>query len=580
MARRCVARQRARRHAKIPLFRLRSPFVTTTSAFSPAGGHARWRALLEHPFFPGLLLLAPIVFLLAPVPIDETRYLAVAWEMRQTGEFLVPHLNGATYAHKPPLLFWLINVGWLLTGVHAWTARAMTLLCSLLSLVLLQRLTLRLTGSEAAARLSMWLLLGAAYFAAFANAIMFDVPLTTCVLLAVHGLCDLAEGRTRRGIGVAGLAIGLGILVKGPVMLLDVAFVALAAPWWSPALQGRSGRYFGAFGLAVLLGAAIALAWAIPAALHGGADYARAIFLNQTFDRIEGVKGASTHGRPWWWYCAVFPLMLLPWPLVIRTSWAKLRALGGDPAVRLALAWVVPTFVAFSFVGGKQPHYLLPCVPGVALLVAVALDRGSARVRAGLLAAVLIALGAALVAIPHYAGVRSPYAYLADLSAVWGIVIAACGAGLLVCMRRIVHPAWPAVVMLVVGLIVKIAVIEGPGARYDMEPIAARIHAAQQRGQPIVHLGWHHGVYEFAGRLTEPLPALSDRERFVAWAREHPDGLVVSFYRQFRFAATPLYAQPFRGGEVSIWNARDALASGFDPNVAHTHDDNEDVSDE
>jgi 4-amino-4-deoxy-L-arabinose transferase-like glycosyltransferase len=554
--------------------------VTTTSAFS-AAGRPFWRALLEHPFFPGLLLLAPIVFLLAPVPIDETRYLAVAWEMRQSGEFLVPHLNGATYAHKPPLLFWLINLGWLFTGVHAWTARAMTLLCSGLSLLLLHRLTLRLTASAAAAQLSMWLLLGAVYFAAFANAIMFDVPLTTCVLLATHGICDLAEGRKRRGILVTGVAIGLGILVKGPVMLLDIAFVALAAPWWqADRLQGRRAGYFGALGLSVLLGAAVALAWAIPAALHGGPDYARAIFLNQTLDRIEGVKGASTHGRPWWWYCAVFPLMLLPWPLVIRTSWAKLRALAGDPAVRLALVWIIPTFIAFSFVGGKQPHYLLPSVPGVALLIAVALERGAVRVRVGLLAAVLIAIGVALALIPHYAGIRSPYAYTADLSSFWGIVIALAGASLLFGLRRIVHPAWPAVVMLAVGLIVKIAVIEGPGARYDMEPVAAQIRAAQQHGQPIVHLGWHHGVYEFAGRLTAPLPALETKQQFEAWAQQHPDGLVISFYRQFRFRATPLYTQPFRGGEVSIWNVRDALASGFDPNVAHTHDDNEAASDE
>jgi len=59
----------------------------------------------------GVLLLVPIVFFLQPLPIDETRYLAVAWEMRQTGEFLVPHLNGALYSQKPPLLFWLINAG-------------------------------------------------------------------------------------------------------------------------------------------------------------------------------------------------------------------------------------------------------------------------------------------------------------------------------------------------------------------------------------------------------------------------------------------------------------------------------------
>lgn len=539
-----------------------------------------WRRLLEHPLFLGTLLLMPIVWLLWPVPIDETRYLAVAWEMRQSGEFLVPHLNGATYAHKPPLLFWLINVGWLFTGVHAWTARAMTLLCSVLSLLLLQRLTLRLTGSASAARTSMWVLLGAVYFAGFANAIMFDVPLTTCVLLAVHGLCDLVDGRTRRGVLVTGLAIGLGILVKGPVMLLDIAFVALGAPWWSGRLAGRRGRYFGAFGLAFLLGALIALAWAIPAALHGGTDYARAIFLNQTFDRIEGVAGASTHGRPWWWYFAIFPLMLLPWPLVIRGSWTKLRALAHEPALRIALVWVVPTFIAFSAIGGKQPHYLLPAVPAVALGLAFAYDRGAVHVRSGLFALMLVLLGVLAALAPHFAAMRGNLEYFEDASPGWGIALVLLGVAVLVYARRVRTPMLPALAMLAVALLVKLAVIEGPGQRYDMTPIGQQIAAAQQRGQPIVHMGWHHGVYEFAGRMAQPLEAFDDLKQLDTWVQQHPDGLVVTFYRRYRFRATPVFSQPFRGVEVSIWKAAEALKSGLDPSVEHSRDAGEDTSDD
>ena len=532
-----------------------------------------WRTVLEHPLFLGLLLLAPIVWLLVPVPIDETRYLAVAWEMRQTAEFLVPHLNGATYAHKPPMLFWLINAGWLLTGVHAWTARAITLLCSAAIVVLLQRLVLRLTGSAATARTSMWIVLGTLYFAAFANAIMFDVPLTACVMLAVHGVLDLVEARNRRGVCVLGAAIGLGILVKGPAVLLPIAFVALGAPWWArDALRERRARYFGAFVLSFVLGAAIGLAWAIPAALHGGDAYARAIFLNQTFDRIEAVKGASTHGRPWWWYFAIFPLMLLPWPLVIRGSWSKLGALLDDRGMRLALVWVTPTFIAFSLIGGKQPHYLLPVIPAVALALAIALERGVVHVRTGLFAVLLIATGIGFAVMPHYAATRAAYAYVGDTSIGWGVAVAVLGAILLLGSWHARQARWPALATLAFVLIVKLAVVQGPGDRYDMGPVSAQVRAAQDRDQPIAHLGWHHGAYEFAGRMTKPLTALNTTEQFYEWAQAHPDGMVISFYRRFRFRATPLYTRPFRGGEVSIWSVHDALASGIDPSIEHTHD--------
>ncbi len=41
---------------------------------------------------------------------DEPRYAQVAKEMRDSSNFLVPHLNKEPYPDKPPFLFWLINV--------------------------------------------------------------------------------------------------------------------------------------------------------------------------------------------------------------------------------------------------------------------------------------------------------------------------------------------------------------------------------------------------------------------------------------------------------------------------------------
>jgi hypothetical protein len=54
----------------------------------------------------------------------------------------------------------------------------------------------------------------------------------------------------------------------------------------------------------------------------------------------------------------------------------------------------------------------------------------------------------------------------------------------------------------------------------------------------------------------------------------------MSWYRRYRFRAEPIYSQPFRGGEVSIWNARDALASGVDPRTSHVRDDSDEGNDD
>lgn len=525
--------------------------------------HLRPSALLTHPLFLVAVLLLPVVVFMPPLPIDETRYLAVAWEMRQTGEFLVPHVNGQWYSDKPPLLFWLLNLGWLVTGVHGWTGRVLALTYTLLVAGMLRVLARRLGVSDSGARAAQWVFLGSICLGFYAVGIMFDVLLTMCVMLALLGITDLEADR-RRGILITGAAIGLGILAKGPVVLLDVAFVALSAPWWGDTAKTARGRYFGRLALALLLGIALGLAWAVPAALHGGPDYAHAIFLHQTVDRMSQ---SFAHQRPLYWYFWVLPLMVLPWWLVLRGRPSSLRTLRGERVVRFALVWFVPTFLVFSLISGKQPHYLLPSLPALALLAGAALGRDLLHVRTGLFGLLVVLLGLAGAWLPHYA-IDAPRLIVAvDVWPAWGIGIAVIGAILFVGRDRWQSPAVPALGMLGVVLMAWGAWIQGPGERYDTADVAAQVRAAQDRGQPIVHLGWHHAVYEFAGRLTQPLPVIPLGE-LTAWAQQHPDGLVMSFYRRYRFRATPEYSAGFRGGEVGIWKVREALAAGIDPKNA------------
>jgi hypothetical protein len=233
----------------------------------------------------------------------------------------------------------------------------------------------------------------------------------------------------------------------------------------------------------------------------------------------------------------------------------------------------------FSLMGGKPAHYPRPVWPGVAVLHATTIDASALTVRTGLAAAVLVVAGVAFAWLPQVAATRPELAFVADTLPWWGAVVGDIGLALLVGARWIREPFWPAVATLAVVLLFKLAVIQAAGSRYDVRSVASQVKAAQDRGQPIAHLGWHHGVYEFAGRLAEPLPTLTLAE-LPAWVAEHPGGLVISWYRRFRFRAEPIYSQPFRGSEVSIWNAREALASGVDPNASHARDDSDETNDD
>ncbi|MBI3156634.1 MAG: glycosyltransferase family 39 protein, partial [Burkholderiales bacterium] len=206
-------------------------------------------------------------------PIDETRYVAVAWNMWQRGDFVLPWLAGAPYSHKPPLLFWLMHAGWAVFGVVEWWPRLISPLASLAALALAWRLARQLWPDDAGAPVRAGVILFAsALWLLMSTATMFDLLLCVFVLLGVGGLWSAAAaapGARRRGWALVALAIGGGLLTKGPIVLLHLLPLALGVRAWAPA-RVAAGRW--ALGLAAALaaGAAIALAWALPGGRRGG----------------------------------------------------------------------------------------------------------------------------------------------------------------------------------------------------------------------------------------------------------------------------------------------------------------------
>ena len=227
-----------------------------------------WSALLI-----SALLLAALQLWLRPLlPVDETRYIGVAWEMWQRGEFLVPWLNGEPYSHKPPLYFWLIHAGWWLFGVNEWWPRSVAALVSLAALLAVSRLAGLLWPQDRVTRaLVPWVLFGLVFWAAFYTWLQIDMLMVLFTVIAMTGLVRAGRG-CRSGWLVTGVAIGLGVLSKGPVVLLHVLPVALLAPLWLEPHATRSSwwSWYGGVLASVATGAAIGLAWALPAASAGG----------------------------------------------------------------------------------------------------------------------------------------------------------------------------------------------------------------------------------------------------------------------------------------------------------------------
>ncbi|HEX7370238.1 MAG TPA: glycosyltransferase family 39 protein [Rhodanobacteraceae bacterium] len=502
-------------------------------------------------------LLLPLAILFPPIPIDETRYLTAAWEMYNSGQWLVPTVNGAWYSDKSPLLFWLIAGGWHIVGVHTWVARVEALIVALGMLLTLRRLAVRLGMVARGADTAMWVLAGCLGFTLFSTAIMFDLLLSWCVLGALHALLDLDAGKWKRGIVALGITIGLGVLAKGPVMLLHIVAIALLAPLWSDIARMHKKRWYLALLAGLLIGVAIALCWLLPAAWYAGPTYWQPLV-----DKVTGrIAHSFAHRRPFWWYLPLVPVLLLPWLLTLRAPRAAWADLWRGRFGRFVWCWWIVPFVAFCAISGKQIHYMLPLLPAWALAGAWLLQRPGARLRPLLFGLLALLVGIGIAAMPWLAAKQFHYPPQRAI-ALLALVAMIVAIGVWRLWGRDARGLALSATALVSACLLAGALAYLPAL--DVRPEAAFVKQELQAHVPIAHIEWHNGLFGYTGRLHQPLPWIH-RDQIEAWCRAHPNGILLASDK----GAEPAGVAPFKtwpyflsgSKRMGAWRASSILAA-------------------
>jgi 4-amino-4-deoxy-L-arabinose transferase-like glycosyltransferase len=515
-------------------------------------------------------LVGAVLAMRPALPVDETRYLAVAWEMWWRGSIAVPYLNGEFYDGKPPLFFWLMQLGWRAFGVSEWWPRALAPLFGLADLVLVAAIARRLWGTRQAVELAPVILVGSVWWAFFCASTMFDIMLGFFALASVYALLRAWRGELRY-FALAGVALGCGILAKGPVVFLPALAVVLAAPWWMGSQRASWGAWYGgALGAAAIAGL-IALAWLVPMGLGSTPDYLE----NMLFKQTAGyVADSFSHARPVWWYLIVLPGVLFPWTFWPR-AWRAMVASGsapGDPGVRLCLAWAVLVLIVFSLISGKQAHYMLMIFPPVALLLARLLpeaDRGrDATVL--VVAGALVVLGCGFVLagmVGRVPGGRAVWLAQAPVSTAYLVGAALIGLACAVAVTRAASLATRVKVLAAVGaagvVVLSGGFMHASGGAYDVRKTSAVIAALEAKGAPMTINMHYSGEFSFYGRLKSRIEPSAPWE-LPEWLDANPEGYVIAVYpaNQWPPATTkkPVHTALHRGGALMVWRARDVLS--------------------
>jgi 4-amino-4-deoxy-L-arabinose transferase-like glycosyltransferase len=448
----------------------------------------------DRPWWILLIILTALWALFARplAPLEETRAAGVAWEMWLRGDFLVPHINGEPYSHKPPLLFWLMHIGWAVFGVNDWWPRLVGPLATLAATVLTWRLAAELRPDDQRYRqLAAWMTVGTLGWLLYGQMLMYDALLTATVVLALIGLWRAGDGGTGRGWLLVAAGIGLGILAKGPVALLHILVPAVLGPLWSDAARRQPLAWYGRLLLGLIGGLFTAGIWAGLAAINGGDEYARMILLEQTSGRVVD---SFAHERPWWVYLAFMPALLIPW-IFLPGTWRSLFRGPTSAPRKFLFSWALGCLVALSLVSGKQPHYAVPEIPAFMLLVAGGLSAGHTTRR--------IALGA--------------------ISFVFAMLLLG---------SAVMWKAYP---------------------EFDMAPAGRLTHALQENDIPVSVVTQYRNQLAFPGRLTEPLAEIRESQ-VPGWLEQHPDGVVITFSRDLspEIGLEIVRSFPYRRGALNF----------------------------
>lgn len=331
-------------------------------------------ASTRHLVWLGLVMIwlgAAAIFRPLTLP-DEGRYVGIAWEMLSSGDWLVPHLDGLPYFHKPPLFYWITAASLQACGPHLWCSRIAPLLSGLAMAVALFRFLSLYLDQKTAATAFVVLITQPFFFASaqFANLDMLVAGMITLTILSAAEFVWSIEAHRPavHHLMLAMLFAVGGVLAKGLIGLVLPAGVILA---WLMASQryGKIRHFF--YWPALCLFLLVASPWFLwmEVKFKGFLDY---FFIHHHFQRFAGSH--FNNKEPFWFYLPALLLLTLPsslWLLRFRKQALRIWTPVQRDVGLLMLCWLSFILLFFSIPVSKPLGYIMPVLPALATLTAL-----------------------------------------------------------------------------------------------------------------------------------------------------------------------------------------------------------------
>jgi 4-amino-4-deoxy-L-arabinose transferase-like glycosyltransferase len=327
---------------------------------------------------------------------DEPRYAQVAREMLARHNWVTPILYGHTWLEKPVLLYWGEMLSYMLFGVSDWAARVPSAIAATL---LVFGTFLAVRRIRHAARFDAALMIASSVLIlGFARAAATDMLLAApfalsllawfCWYQSVFVAEEPAPARSARLWLILFYALNaVATLAKGPVAPALAALIVVAFCFTQRNPRALL-RTLDPIGLAAFF--AVAAPWYVLIQLRTP-EFFRIFFLEHNLARFG--TNLYRHKQPFWYYIPVALVATLPWTIwlihgladavsALRAGRKQTKSDAGTLAYTFEIflfLWAAIPIVFFSLSRSKLPGYILPAIPPLLILAAVAVHRRAAR---------------------------------------------------------------------------------------------------------------------------------------------------------------------------------------------------------
>jgi 4-amino-4-deoxy-L-arabinose transferase-like glycosyltransferase len=319
---------------------------------------------------------------------DEAFYAESAREMIEQGDWITPHYNYEYRFQKPVFFYWLVALSYVVAGIGEAAARFPSALAGLGITLLTAACGRRWVNARTGLLAGAMVATSYGYFT-IARSSLPDLPLAFFITLATWAWLEAMNGSDEPRAGdpphrrtgwllLGAAATAFGVLTKGPVGLALPALIVLVVRAVTrrsllPSASGWLGVSWRALLVAAGVLVAIALPWFAAMVSAHGSEYLGRFFVGENLERFATDR--YNDPRPVWFYVPILLGGLTPWsPLVVLGIPALVRFVRREqrltPVDWRLLMWAAVPFVFYTLSIGKQPRYILPILPPLALLAA------------------------------------------------------------------------------------------------------------------------------------------------------------------------------------------------------------------